>query len=263
MEESAVDCESVSKCDIFDFMAKHVGMTVVHPGGFNATNELLKELHIDENSHVIDIACGKGTSAVYTAKKYGCKAAAIDISPELIKEAKRIARMHNVSKRVDFFVGDAMKLPFESESFDAALSQAMLVLVDDKIRAIQEARRVLKRGGNAGWLELSWKNKPPEDFLEHVSTALCSYCMKRAETYDGWKKTFEKAGVQNVRIIERTFKNEGVFRMVRDEGIMNTLRIFSRYAGNRDVRKRMRLINATITKFTEYFGYGIYSFEKT
>jgi cyclopropane fatty-acyl-phospholipid synthase-like methyltransferase len=101
MAECASDCGSVSKCDIFDFMAKYVGMTVVHPGGYNATNELLNELQIDKNSHVIDIACGKGTSAVYAVKKYGCKVTAIDISPELIEEAKHIARMKNVSKRVD------------------------------------------------------------------------------------------------------------------------------------------------------------------
>jgi len=69
--------------------------------------------------------------------------------------------------------------------FDAALSQAMLVLVDDKVQTIKEARRVLKTGGNAGWLELSWKSNPTEEFLEHVSTVLCSYCMRRAETYEG------------------------------------------------------------------------------
>ncbi len=141
-------------------------------------------------------------------------------------EAKHIARMKNVSKRVDFVVCDAMKLPFENESFDAAISQAMLVLVDDKIQTIKEARRVLKNGGNAGWLELSWKSRPTEEFLDYVSTVLCSYCMKRAETFEGWKNTFEKAGIQNVRIIQHTFKNEGVFHMMRDEGLMNTLRIF-------------------------------------
>jgi len=77
---------------------------------------LLNELQIGEKSHVIDIACGKGTSAVYTAQKYGCKVTAIDISPELIEEAKHIARMKNVSNRVEFLVSDAMKLPFENES---------------------------------------------------------------------------------------------------------------------------------------------------
>lgn len=28
---------SVSKYDIIDFMAKYVGLTVIHPGGFKAT----------------------------------------------------------------------------------------------------------------------------------------------------------------------------------------------------------------------------------
>lgn len=263
MAECTSDCGSVSKCDIFDFMAKYVGMTVVHPGGYDATRELLDKLQIDNSSHVIDIACGKGTSAIYAARKYGCKVTAIDISPELIEEAKRIARMKNVAQRVDFAVCDALKLPYENESFDAAMSQAMLVLVDDKIQAIKEARRVLKKGGNAGWLELSWKSEPTEEFIDHVSTVLCSYCMRRAETYEGWKTTFETAGIRNVGIIKRTFKNGSLFDMLRDEGLVNSLRIFSRYVGNSDVRKRMQLINRTITGFADYFGYGIYSFQKT
>lgn len=32
-------------------------------------------------------------------------------------------------------------------------------MVDDKIKAIQEANRVIKKGGTAGWLELSWKKE--------------------------------------------------------------------------------------------------------
>lgn len=51
-------CATVSKCDIFDFMAKHVGMTVIHPGGFAATRQLIKALGISRDSRVIDIACG-------------------------------------------------------------------------------------------------------------------------------------------------------------------------------------------------------------
>jgi hypothetical protein len=86
--------------------------------------------------------------------------------------------------------------------------------------------------------------------------------MKRAETYEGWRNTFEKAGVRDIKIIKRTFQNEGVFHMIRDEGLMNILKIFSKYLGNSEVRNRMRLINKTIMKFTDYFGYGIYSFKK-
>jgi hypothetical protein len=50
--------------------------------------------------------------------------------------------------------------------------------------------------------------------------------------------------------------------MLKDEGLANTMKILSRYIGNSDVRKRMKLINAAFTKYPQYFGYGIYSFTK-
>ena len=263
MAKCSDECTSVSRCDIFDFMAKYVGMTVVHPGGFTATNELLNRLNIDQNSHVIDIACGKGTSALHIAKRYGCKVTAIDISPELIEVARHLAGKRHIAKRVNFLVGDAMKLPFEDNSFDAAISQAMLVLVDDKIQTIKEAKRVVKKGGKAGWLELSWKTEPTEEFLDYVSNVLCSYCMRKAETYEGWKDVFRKAGVQEVEVRKDTFRNSGILHMLKDEGLGNTMKILSRYIGNSDVRKRMKLINAAFARYPQYFGYGIYSFTKT
>jgi ubiquinone/menaquinone biosynthesis C-methylase UbiE len=180
----------------------------------------------------------------------------------LIEEARHLASKRDIAKRVNFLVCDAMKLPFEDNVFDAAISQAMLVLVDDKIQAIKEAKRVVRKGGTAGWLELSWKNEPSEEFLDYVSNVLCSYCMRKAETYEGWKEVFRKAGVQEVEIIKDTFKNSGVLHMLKDEGLANTMKILSRYIGNSDVRKRMKLINAAFTKYPQYFGYGIYSFTK-
>jgi ubiquinone/menaquinone biosynthesis C-methylase UbiE len=113
-------------------MARFVGLTIVHPGGYNATQQLLNTLKVSKDSLVLDIACGKGTSATYIAKKYGCKVMAIDISAELIEEAKQLAGRKGLSNKVSFMVGDAMELPFEENSFDVAVSQAMLVLVDDK-----------------------------------------------------------------------------------------------------------------------------------
>jgi cyclopropane fatty-acyl-phospholipid synthase-like methyltransferase len=86
------ECNSVAKCDVFEFLAKHVGITVLHPGGFEATHKLLKALNITAHSKVIDIACGKGTTAVFIAKKYGCHVTAIDIDEKLIEDAKYLTR---------------------------------------------------------------------------------------------------------------------------------------------------------------------------
>ena len=262
MAKCISECGSVSKCDIFDFMAKFVGLTVIHPGGYGATRQLLDRLGITKESSIIDIACGKGTTAMYIADNYGCKVQAIDISAELIEEAKHLARKRSLSGKVEFLVGDAMNLPFDNDSFDGAVSQAMLVLVDDKEQAIKEAARVTKRGGTAAWLELSWRSEPSEEFLDHVSSVLCSYCMKRAETFNGWKTTFAKAGVGNLKIQEFSFKNGSMFDMLKDEGLVNTLKVFLKYLTNGDVRKRMRLIDGTFKQYPQYFGYGIYSFTK-
>ncbi len=257
------DCGSVSKCDIFDFMAKYVGLTVIHPGGYEATDRLLDQLRISRESNVIDIACGKGTSALYIARKYGCKVTAIDISSQLINEAKHLARVKGLTGRVEFLVADAMDLPFEDSSFDAAVSQAMLVLVDDKVKTIREATRVLRSGGSAGWLELSWMKPPSEEFLDHVANVLCSYCMKKAETYDGWKATFGRAGVRELTIQKYSFKNGGMMNTLKDEGLLSSLKVFSRFLTDANVRRRMSLIDATFKQYPEYFGYGTYSFVKT
>ncbi len=50
--------------------------------------------------------------------------------------------------------------------------------------------------------------------------------------------------------------------MLKDEGFRNSIRVFSRYITNDEVRRRMRLIDSTFKEYPEYFGYGIYSFIK-
>ncbi|GAJ07068.1 unnamed protein product [marine sediment metagenome] len=115
MEDCSCDnqCNSVTKCDIFDFMAKHVGMTVIHPGGFEVTNQLIHSLKISSDSKVIDIACGKGTTAILIAEKYGCHVVAIDIDEKLIQEAKHLTGKKRNTEEITFikafFLGERFR----------------------------------------------------------------------------------------------------------------------------------------------------------
>ena len=59
-------------CDMFEFMSDHVGRKVLHPGGLEATRKLEELLGIERNKRVLDIACGKGRTAIYLAKRHGC-----------------------------------------------------------------------------------------------------------------------------------------------------------------------------------------------
>jgi len=240
-------------------MAKHVGMTVIHPGGFEATNKLIKTLKITSESKVIDIACGKGTTAILIAEEYGCNVVAVDIDEKLIEDAKHLTKKKGLENKITYHIGDALKLPFSDNEFDAAISQAMLVLVDDKIKAIQEAKRVVKKGGAAGWLELSWKKEITEDFIEKVSTVICAYCMTNVATFDGWEKTFIDAGIKNLNVIPLDFTpNSGFIDMFKDEGFFRSLSIMINIMKKTEIRKRMKIMNAFFKEQNEVFGCGIY-----
>jgi ubiquinone/menaquinone biosynthesis C-methylase UbiE len=261
MNEKQCEC-TIEACDIFDFMANHVGMTVIHPGGFDATRKLAESCHLDNHTRVVDIACGKGTSAAYFAERYGCEVVGIDISDDLVAQATILAKKKGLEGKVAFRVGDALQLPFLDNKFDAAVSQAMLVLVADKRKAILEALRVTKPSGYLGWLELSWKKQPTANFLDAVSNVLCAYCMQNVHTFQGWEDLFKKAGVNQLAIQSFDLGNTGMAGMLASEGLINTGKVMFKYMTNSRVRKRMSTMSRFFREHADDFGYGIYTGRK-
>ncbi len=249
---------TIETCDLFDFMAKYVGLSVLHPGGLKATEKLAEDLKINKNTRVIDIACGKGTTAVFIAQKFGCQVVGVDISEELIEEAKELAKKKGLEDLVTFQVGDALDLPYSDGEFDVAISQAMLILVGDKVKAIQEAMRVIKPGGSAGWIELSWKKTPSKKFMDEATKEMCAYCMKNVNTFKCWEKVFKKAGVKNIEVQKNSMEFNGIKSMIADEGLSKMFNVMFKYIGNSRIRNRMKKLNKFILSNPQYFGHGTY-----
>jgi ubiquinone/menaquinone biosynthesis C-methylase UbiE len=264
MENSECLCkdDSIEKCDIFDFMAKYVGMSVLHPGGFVSTNKLLDSFNLDKDKKVLDIACGKGTTSILIAKKFGCKVVGIDISPVLIEEAKNLAKKSKADNLVDFQVADATHLPFNDNEFDASIAQAMLVLIDDKEFVIKEALRVIKPSGKAGWIELTWQQIPSEVFMKHVSQVICAYCMLNVKMESGWKNLFIQSGASNLKTEVYPMHFSGFLGMIKDEGLSNSIRVIRKFLTESKVRTRMNSMNRFFKKNQAIFGFGIYTMTK-
>jgi ubiquinone/menaquinone biosynthesis C-methylase UbiE len=264
MENSVCSCkeDSIEKCDIFDFMAKYVGMSVLHPGGFVSTNRLLSSLNLSKDKRILDIACGKGTTSILIAKKIGCKITGIDISPALIEDAKKLARKNRVDNLIDFQVADATKIPFNNNEFDASIAQAMLVLIDDKVSVIREALRVVRPSGVAGWIELTWQEEPTEQFMKQVSEVICAYCMLNVKMLDGWKSLFFQSGASNLQSEIHPMHFSGFPGMIRDEGLSNSIRIIRKFLTDSKVRSRMNSMDRFFSKNQKIFGYGIYTMTK-
>jgi SAM-dependent methyltransferase len=107
-------------------------------------HEFLKWLRLPAGLQWIDVCCGSGI--VTEAIVEGCapeKIAAVDASSAQIE----FARPHRAHPNVTFEVADAMALPFEDASFDAAVCGLGLNYFPDPSRGVAEMRRVTRAGG--------------------------------------------------------------------------------------------------------------------
>jgi ubiquinone/menaquinone biosynthesis C-methylase UbiE len=255
--------DSIAECEIFDFMANHLGLTVIHPGGLKATQKLEDILQFNSETKILDIACGKGSTAFYLAEKYDCSVVGIDISEKLIQEANDTCTKKKLNNKVKFLVGNAMDLPFDDNQFDVAISQGILVFVDDKIKTINEASRVIKDGGKAGWIELSWKKEPDEEFLDKVFNILHALCLKNAQTFEEWNNVFKKANSKDLVTVKGEKMTGNFFDTLKEEGALNTLKIMLNSFKNSEIRDRMKKMTKFIEENQNYFGYGVYVIQKT
>ena len=88
----------------------------------------------------IDIGCGEGRVA-RDLKALGHNVVAVDVSPTMVEFAKA------ADPSMQVMVADAARLPFDDGAADLAIAFMSLQDVDDMPMAIQEAGRVLERGG--------------------------------------------------------------------------------------------------------------------
>lgn len=97
---------------------------------------------------ILDVGCGVGTFAFHVAKR-GADAIGIDYSRESINMAKKIRARYKLAGKVNYIVGNAMKMPFASNSFDKIVCADLIEHVDIKEtkKIIKEIVRVLKNGG--------------------------------------------------------------------------------------------------------------------
>lgn len=249
---------AVDRCDIFDFMIHHVGLTVVHPGGLSASSALAEACGIRSADRVLDIGCGRGTTAIFLAHKYGCGVTGIDLSKDLVSEARSLARRSKVSHLTRFETADAHSLPFADDQFDVVVCQAVLVLVKDKSQVIREALRVTRPGGRLGWLELSWQREPPEEFLRSVSDVLCAYCMQNVETFESWTDRLQEAGLAELTTSLYPLPAQSLRATLRDEGVRNTAMVMLRTLLRASVRARTRRMNDFFRAHADVFAYGVF-----
>ncbi len=108
---------------------------------------------------VLEVGCGTGWALERIARQVGesGKAYGLDLSPKMLEVARGRLQKTGLMRRVELVEGDATKMRFPDEMFDAAFSTFTLELFDtpDMPVVLWEIRRVLKPGGRFVDLSIS------------------------------------------------------------------------------------------------------------
>ncbi len=99
-----------------------------------------------ENAWILDIGCGTGDMLGLIKEEIpGAHLTGVDFSPNMLEAArKRFGKRTSVR----FMRANALDLPFEDETFDGVSISFALRNTADHDKALEEAFRVLKKGGS-------------------------------------------------------------------------------------------------------------------
>ena len=114
--------------------------------GFLCTDEIIKS-GISEG-HAVEIGPGPGYLGLEWLKKTeSTKLTGLEISNSMIFHAEKNSREYKLSERASYIQGNALSIPFEDNSFDAAFSSGSMHEWENPLTVFNEIHRILKPGG--------------------------------------------------------------------------------------------------------------------
>lgn len=141
-----------------------------------------RSLAVQRGDRVLDLAAGTGASSV-PIEALGAHTVACDFSLGMLEVGRRRHR------QLEFVAGDALRLPFRDQAFDAVTISFGLRNVSDVGRALQEMARVTRPGGRLVVLETSAPLRQPlraghEIYVDRVLPRLARLVASNGEAYE-------------------------------------------------------------------------------
>ncbi|HUL73857.1 MAG TPA: bifunctional demethylmenaquinone methyltransferase/2-methoxy-6-polyprenyl-1,4-benzoquinol methylase UbiE [Vicinamibacterales bacterium] len=153
--------------------ARIAGMFDAIAGRYDTLNHLLsagldrgwrrravRALALSGRERVLDACTGTGDLAIEAVAGGAREVIGVDFAGEMLRLGHDKIGARALASRIHLARGDAMRLPFRDETFDAAMVAFGIRNVLDPVRACGELRRVLRPGGRLAVLEFGMPSTP-------------------------------------------------------------------------------------------------------
>ncbi|MBI3633211.1 MAG: class I SAM-dependent methyltransferase [Candidatus Vogelbacteria bacterium] len=175
---------------------------------------IIDKASLKQGDRVIDSATGTGEPGLSAAKYVGSEGAVAgtDVSEEMVRIAQENAKAQGITN-YSAVVAATSALPFNDNSFDAAISRFGVIFAPDVSADIKELMRVVKSGGKisvGAWAEPiknQWATIIPKIFQEITKTTPSSANAPgvfRCSQPDSLPTIMAEAGLRDVNKIEVT-----------------------------------------------------------
>jgi microcystin synthetase protein McyJ len=168
-------------------------------------HKMAELLGLNDQSRLLDLACGMGAQDVYLHHHFGAEIDAVEILWNQVQVGLARVKQAGIEGKVRIHHGTATKLPFERNRFTHVLALEGSQHFNTREDFFREAFRVLKPKGVIALADFTIK-RPARFLLEKiiVKAAQRFWACPNANTYNAeiFKQKLEKSGFINTSISE-------------------------------------------------------------
>lgn len=157
---------------------------------------------IKQGETLLDLGSGAGNDAFIAAKLVGDSGyiIGVDMTEEMIDRANQNKEKLQF-KNVEFRFGEIEELPVDSDSIDVVISNCVLNLVPDKVKAFSEIHRVLKTGGRLTVSDIVISQELPEKI--RGAAEMYAGCVAGAIFENDYIRIMQDCGIKNIDVVKK------------------------------------------------------------